>query len=242
MKVLKGLDNVPHFSHAVATIGSYDGVHCGHGQLIGRVVDRAKAIGGESVVITFEPHPRITLGRAEGLKLLSTVEEKALLMESMGVDYLVVINFDLEFSRLSHEEFIERIIIGTLHIEELVVGYNHHFGHNKSGNYSYLTQSSLRVTEVGQHTVEDSKVSSTIVRQLIEQGDMTSAVRLLGHQYTIIGHCDQQGMLEVDSYKLLPPAGRYKAQIEGKASTIEIADSRQIRCEGFQNCKITIKI
>ena len=164
MRVIYGFDSIPAISHAVATVGSYDGVHSGHRVLIEQVIARAKARGGDSVVVTFEPHPRITLGKAEGLKLLTTLEEKALLLERLGVDFMVVIPFDLAFSRLSHQQFIEQYLIGKLGIEELVVGYNHHFGHNKSGDYNYLTsqQPTLAVYQVEQQLVESSKVSSTV--------------------------------------------------------------------------------
>ncbi|MBQ6870642.1 MAG: FAD synthase, partial [Alistipes sp.] len=123
MRVIYGFDSIPAISHAVATVGSYDGVHSGHRVLIEQVIARAKARGGDSVVVTFEPHPRITLGKAEGLKLLTTLEEKALLLDRLGVDFMVVIPFDLAFSRLSHQQFIEQYLIGKLGIEELVVGY-----------------------------------------------------------------------------------------------------------------------
>ena len=147
MHIIYGFDSVPKISHAVATVGSYDGVHSGHKVLIEQVIAYAKRRGGESVVVTFEPHPRITLGKAEGLKLLTTLEEKALLLERLVVDYMVVIPFDIAFSRLSHEEFIEKYLIGKLGIEELIVGYNHHFGHNKSGDYNYLTSQPRRHTD-----------------------------------------------------------------------------------------------
>ena len=215
MQVIHGFNNLPSFRHPVATVGSYDGVHCGHRIIIDEVVRRAKAIGGESILLTFEPHPRITLKQDEGLRLLTTLEEKARLLESCGVDYLLVIPFDITFSRLSHEEFISDYIIGCLGVEELVVGYNHHFGHNKSGNYAYLSENGgmLRVTEVKQHLVGEQKVSSTIIRQTIERGDMALAAQLTGHPYIIIGMADENGFIATDKYKLLPPQGCYKATI-----------------------------
>ncbi|MBQ5635368.1 MAG: FAD synthetase [Alistipes sp.] len=215
MQVLHGFNNLPTFHHPVATVGSYDGVHCGHRIIIDEVVRRAKAIGGESILLTFEPHPRITLQQDGGLRLLTTLEEKAQLLESCDVDYLLVIPFDIAFSRLSHEEFISDYITGRLGIEELVIGYNHHFGHNKSGNYAYLSEKggTLRVTEVKQHLVDEQKVSSTIIRQTIERGDMTLAAQLTGHPYIIIGMANENGFVVTDRYKLLPPQGIYQATI-----------------------------
>ena len=227
MRIVHGFDNIPTISHAVATVGSYDGVHSGHRVLIEQVIARAKARGGESVVITFEPHPRITLGKAEGLKLLTTLEEKALLLDRLGVDVMVVIPFDTHFSRLSHDEFIDNYLIGKLGIEELVVGYNHHFGHNKSGDYDYLTtqQSSLTVYRVEQQMVENEKVSSTVIRQTIESGDTKSAIHLLGHTYIIMGESDTNGVLAVDRYKLLPADGSYRAIINGVEDSITICNN-----------------
>ena len=135
MKVIWGFDNPPLIRNGVATVGSYDGVHRGHGILLDEVVRRARECDGESIVLTFEPHPRITLGNDEGLRLLSTFEEKCRLLEQRGVDIVVVIPFDEAFSRLSREEFIDGYLVGRLGIKQLIVGYNHHFGHNKEGNH-----------------------------------------------------------------------------------------------------------
>lgn len=242
MRVIYGFDSIPAISHAVATVGSYDGVHSGHRVLIEQVIARAKARGGDSVVVTFEPHPRITLGKAEGLKLLTTLEEKALLLERLGVDFMVVIPFDLAFSRLSHQQFIEQCLIGKLGIEELVVGYNHHFGHNKSGDYNYLTsqQPTLAVYQVEQQLVESSKVSSTVIRTTIESGDIRSALNLLGHTYIIIGQSDDMGEFTTDEYKLLPASGRYNALVNGTNSTITICGNTI--CTNIKNQKLVIEI
>ena len=163
MKVVWGFDNPPALRNAVATVGSYDGVHRGHCILLDEVVRRAKACGGESVVLTFEPHPRITLGNDEGLRLLSTFDEKCALLEATGIDYVVVIPFDRAFSRLSREEFIDNYIVGSLHIKQLVIGYNHHFGHNKEGDHSFLVQhGALQVVEVAQMIVGDPLLFMTV--------------------------------------------------------------------------------
>ena len=168
MKVVWGFDNPPQLHCAVATVGSYDGVHCGHRLLLDEVVRRARECGGESVVLTFEPHPRITLGNDEGLRLLSTFEEKCKLLEQVGVDYVVVIPFDKAFSQLSHEEFIDNYIVGSLHIKQLVIGYNHHFGRNKEGDHLFLVQKgALEVVEVAQYTDNGNKVSSTTIRKAL---------------------------------------------------------------------------
>ena len=224
MQTLFGFDNLPAIEHAVATVGSYDGVHLGHKVLIDHVVERAKLRGGKSIVLTFEPHPRITLGKADGLKLLTTVEEKRIILEHLGVDYMLIIPFDKAFSQLSHDTFIRDYLLAKLHIEELVVGYNHRFGYNKSGDYHYLSSNGVTTTCIDQQLVEDNKVSSTIIRQTIEQGDMTLANQLLGHSYIIKGYSDNNGFIPTDSYKLLPPSGCYRATIGGGEYKIRIED------------------
>ena len=223
MKVVWGFDNPPLIRNGVATVGSYDGVHRGHCILLNEVVQRAKESDGESVVLTFEPHPRITLGNDEGLRLLSTFEEKCRLLEQMGVDYVVVIPFDEAFSRLSREEFIDDYLVGKLGIKQLIVGYNHHFGHNKEGNHSFLLQyGALQVVEVAQYTDNGNKVSSTTIRKAVGAGDMALARQLLGHSYIIIGMADAEGVVATDKYKLLPSDGRYACTINGEESECEI--------------------
>lgn len=223
MRVVWGFEEVPQLRYGVATVGSYDGVHNGHRILLDEVMHRAHEVGGESVVITFEPHPRITLGDAEGLRLLSLFEEKRTLLEEAGIDYMVIIPFDKAFSQLSHEEFVNDYLVSRLHIKELIVGYNHRFGRNNKGDYKYLSEhNALRVVEIGQYLLEGAKVSSTVIRNMLSQGDTTNATQLLGHPYIIIGIADEKGQIEVEPYKLLPADGQYRALIEGKESTIEV--------------------
>ena len=223
MKVVWGFDNPPLIRNGVATVGSYDGVHRGHRILLDEVVRQAKASEGESVVLTFEPHPRITLGNDEGLRLLSIFEEKCQLLEQVGIDYVVVIPFDEAFSRLSREVFIDDYLVGKLGIKRLVIGYNHHFGHNKEGNHSFLLQhGALQVVEVAQYTDNGNKVSSTTIRKAIGEGDMSLARQLLGHTYIIIGVADGEGKVVTDKYKLLPRDGRYACTINGVASECEV--------------------
>ena len=225
MKVVWGFDNTPLIRNGVATVGSYDGVHSGHRILLDEVVRRAKECDGESVVLTFEPHPRITLGNDEGLRLLSSFEEKSRLLEQVGIDYVVVIPFDKAFSRLSREEFIDDYLVGKLGLKQLVVGYNHHFGHNKEGNHSFLLQhGALEVVEVAQYTDNGNKVSSTTIREALAEGDFTLARQLLGHPYIIIGMADAEGVVSTDKYKLLPTDGRYACTVNGVESECEVSN------------------
>lgn len=213
MRVFRGFDNLPTFVHAVATMGSFDGVHRGHKVLLQRTISLAKERGGESIVLTFEPHPRYVLGTAEGMQLLSTLEEKLWLLEQEGIDNVIIIPFTKEFSRLKPQEFIEQDVAG-IGVESFVVGYNHRFGHNKAGDYSSLKESDtkLEIHRVEQQLLDEGKVSSTVVRQRVEQGDMVMTERLLSHPYIIIGEIDKQGYIcSIDKNKLLPPTGKYEA-------------------------------
>ena len=234
MKVIRGFDNPPALRNAVATVGSYDGVHCGHRILLDEVIRRAKESGGESVVLTFEPHPRITLGNDEGLLLLSNFEEKCALLEQTGIDYVVVIPFDEAFSRLSREEFIDNYIVGSLHIKQLVIGYNHHFGHNKAGDHSFLVEHTpLEIVEVAQYTDNGNKVSSTTIRKALSEGDLSLARQMLGHPYIIIGIADSEGVVATDKYKLLPRDGRYDCTINGQPATCEVLHGAVKQTEYF---------
>lgn len=181
MKVFQGFEDLPHFIRPAVTVGSFDGVHRGHRALIGRLVAEARAAGGESIVMTFEPHPRITLGRAEGLRLLTTLDEKIALLADLGVDNVIVIPFDRAFSALSGREFVERCLIGRVGAETLVAGYNHRFGHDGVACDAPEVASRLRVVRVGPCTVDGMRVSSTAIRRLLDAGDRTTAEHLAGH-------------------------------------------------------------
>ena len=226
MRIFRGFENLPQFRCGVATIGSFDGVHCGHRTLLDRVRSIAAEQGGESIVLTFAPHPRITLGKAEGLRLLSSTEEKLQLLEAEGIDNVIIIPFTLEFSRLTPTEFMQGLLVEKVGIKHLVVGYNHHFGHNKSGDFDFLTANGagLQVVRVDQHRVESDKVSSTVIRGVIDVGDMAQAARLLGHPYIIIGMATADGIIALpeQEYKQLPPAGEYYVLANGANNQLTI--------------------
>ncbi len=223
MRVFRGFESLPPFSNAVATMGSFDGVHSGHRVLLEQVKSIAREVGSESIVLTFDPHPRYVLGTDEGMKLLSTLEEKIFLLEQAGIDNLIIIPFTESFSRTSHQEFIRRNIAG-IGIGNLVVGYNHRFGHNKGGDFNYLNScgGGLKITMVEQQQVSSSKVSSTVIRGLIECGNMSFANELLSQPYVIMGERGEDDVLNVDKNKLLPPAGIYSAIVNGKQGSIRV--------------------
>lgn len=181
MRVFYGFDRLPHFIRPAVTVGSYDGVHRGHRMLIERLVAEARAQGGESIVMTFEPHPRITLGRAGGLRLLTTLEEKIDLLAGLGVDNVIVIPFDRSFSALSGREFVERYLIDRVGAVTLVAGFNHRFGHDALACDDPQVTARMRVVRMDPCTVGDIRVSSTAIRRLIDAGNLSAAEHLLGH-------------------------------------------------------------
>ena len=227
MRVFYGFDALPHFVRPTVTVGSYDGVHSGHLALLRTVAGRARAQGGESVVLTFEPHPRVTLGRADGLRLLTSLEEKIYLLDRFGIDNLIVIPFDRAFSRIPSESFVKDYLIGKVGVKNLVVGFNHRFGHDKEGDYRLLNglhdEFGFRVTEIEKQDVDAEKVSSTVIRRLIERGEMRKAARMLSHPYLLAGDVDCAGHIASgEALKLLPPPGEYPVRIEGRPGVLRI--------------------
>ncbi len=224
MRVFYGFEGVHLPKGSVCTVGSYDGVHVGHRELISEVVKRSKEIGAESVLLTFEPHPRVVLGRAEGLKLLTTIDEKIELLRSAGVDNLIVIPFDRAFSQLKYSEFIERYLLRKVNMRCMVVGYNHLFGHKNEGDFHNLSTQSERlgfeVVKLPELRSEESKVSSTVIRKLIESGEVEGANTLLAREYLVIN--------SKDPLKLLPPQGSYLGSVDGQMCEVEVSPLGEI--------------
>lgn len=234
MRIFQGFDALPRFVHPTVTVGSYDGVHSGHLALLHTVIANARRVGGESVVLTFEPHPRVTLGQAKGLRLLTSLEEKAYLLEREGIDNLIVIPFDKAFSRLSPDEFLDDYLLGRVGAETMVVGFNHHFGRNKQGSYTYLGNHpcGLRVIEVAERDVDAAKVSSTVIRRLVENGEMQRAARLMAHPYLLIGTASN-GHVQIDEpLKLLPPTGEYAVLVDEVPARLTIDDAQNLYIHG----------
>lgn len=210
-------------------MGSFDGLHEGHLELLRRVKNLAKESGGESIVLTFDPHPRYVLGTGERMQLLTTLDEKLWLLERAGVDNVVVITFTREFSQLSAEEFVEQKL-ARIGVRALVVGYNHRFGHKKEGDYDFLEsrEGDFEVHMVEQQQIVGSKVSSTIIRQQLSRGMTSKAARLLGHPYLVM--CEVRGgvIMPIDANKLLPPEGEYDVRVDGVERKLTIAADRAL--------------
>ena len=192
MKIYNNFSDFVKVSNAIVTIGTFDGVHLGHQAILKDMVKTAKDIGGETVVITFYPHPRQVLNiNAANLRFITTQEEKLQLLEKSGIDNVVVVNFTKEFSRVSSEDFIRDYIIEHINPVKLVIGYDHHFGNNRMGDFNLLSEMqnkyNFQVQRIEAHDVENIAVSSTKIRHSLQQGDIERANSLLGYQFSYIG-------------------------------------------------------
>ncbi len=242
MKIFKGFDKARGIKNPVVTVGSYDGVHLGHREIFKRLGALAEVCGGESVVVTFEPHPRKLLGNyGDPVRLLNSMDEKILLMEQAGIDNLIVVDFDDKFSKLSYEEFIRDILVGKLNMKYLVLGYNHHFGRDKEGDYDNLKvlarDLDFEVSQMEAQTIDGGKISSTVIRNLIANGFMEKATTQLGTPYFMIGTVKDGFLVSDEPCKLIPSAGQYKVLAGdptggGKISAVVEIDSKgKVRLE-----------
>lgn len=238
MQLIEDISSFQVPGYAVVTSGTFDGVHYGHQKILRKVVKTAKEKNGKSVVITFWPHPRFVLKKGhDELKLLSTFEEKAKLIEENGIDYLVKIPFTKEFSELSSEEFINQILVEKINTKKLVIGYDHRFGKNREGGFDYLKKNSARygfeVEEIPRQDIEHVGVSSTKIRDAIMNGQIHEATEFLGRPYSLSGFVkdgDRIGRsigfptanIDVpESYKLIPADGAYAVLLDYKGNTLQ---------------------
>lgn len=194
MRVHYGFDEVGAITNPVVTTGSFDGVHLGHKVIINRINEIARSIGGESVLITFYPHPRKVLypeTAGKNLMFILSQREKIELLSKTGLDHLIIVKFTLEFSKISSVQFIRDYLISKLNARYIVVGFNHHFGHNREGDYEELKQLSselkFMVEEIPEQDIQQETVSSTTIRKALLEGKIQRANAYLDHYYMIIG-------------------------------------------------------
>ena len=192
MKVHKDLEQLPLFRNAVVTIGTFDGVHVGHQQIIQQLKTEAEKINGETVIITFHPHPRKIIGASpKEIRLINTLEEKTELLEEKGIDHLVIVPFTQAFAAFSAEEYVCDFLIARFHPHTIIIGYDHRFGKERKGDYHLLEDSSgiykYVLKEIPVHVLNAVSVSSTRIREAIINSDIESANRLLGYDFFFEG-------------------------------------------------------
>ncbi|MDD4848645.1 MAG: bifunctional riboflavin kinase/FAD synthetase [Bacteroidales bacterium] len=225
MQIHHQISELLHLQHPIVTIGTFDGVHRGHQQVLQTMVSLARQQKTESVVITFIPHPRIVLyGKNQLVKMINTQEKKEQLLSQSGVDHLLILHFTPEFSQLSPEQFfaeyLSKIDIGTL-----VIGYDHHFGNHRKGGIDNIKnlqrKYDFNIIEVKETAFEGMHVSSTVIREALNNGEVALANRMLGYEYSLTGivvHGNQNGRLMgfptanlaiEDQYKIIAANGVY---------------------------------
>lgn len=230
MKVYQFDDRLPLFDHAVLTMGTFDGVHIGHQTIINRVNELAHERGGESVLLTFHPHPRLVLHPGDtDLKLLNTLEERIHWLDHFGLDNLVIATFSKSFSQTSPKDYIQHVLFDKFKPEVVVIGYDHHFGKNRQGGLEEIRQYGeeygYRTIEIPKQLVDDASVSSTKIRKAIASGELTQANKLLGHPYSLTGKVIKghkigselgyptANLLMEDPNKLVPGSGIYATYV-----------------------------
>ncbi len=214
----------------VVSIGIFDGVHLGHAAILGKVKSVAQKINGESVIVTFWPHPRVVLGKESvQLKFLSTLHEKQILLEKHDINHLLIIPFTYEFSRIPACEFVKSYLVDTIELKNLIFGFNHHFGRNREGNFENLKECAGRygfsIEQLSPVLVNEYQVSSSLIRDYIIAGEIQKANKLLGYNYFIEGKIvggkqigrvigfPTANIYVDDSHKLIPADGVYAVEV-----------------------------
>jgi len=201
MQVHHNTDNLPQFRNAIITIGTFDGVHMGHRQIIDKMKAEAAEHNGETVIITFHPHPRKVVSSAIlGVRLINTLEEKLDLLEQAGIDHVVVVPFTDAFANQSAEDYIQHFLVNTFHPHTIIIGYDHRFGRERAGDYRLLEKEAkkynYRLKEIPKHILENISISSTNIREAILHSDIATANKLLGYEFFFSGevvHGDKLG-------------------------------------------------
>lgn len=194
MQLHRDINNLPSFENAAITIGTFDGVHSGHLQIIQQIKKEALINEGETVIITFDPHPRMVLNQKKNqppIKLLTTLSEKTELLARHEIDHLVIVPFTWEFSNQSAKEYISDFLVQKFHPKTIIIGYDHRFGNNREGDYHLLEKYQLeynyKVKEIPEHVLNHVTISSTKIRAALNEGDINTAKECLGYDYFFSG-------------------------------------------------------
>ncbi len=231
MKIYNCIKDFKRVNNPVITIGTFDGVHLGHCAVFDKMKADAKAVNGETVVLTFYPHPRLVLNKDAGnLKFINTQQKKIERLEAAGIDHLIIIRFTKEFSELSSEQFLKRYIVKYVNPKKIVIGHDHHFGKNRRGTYELLLnlghEYGFSVEKVPPLVIDGITVSSTKIRKLLEEGKVSEANKLLGYEYSITGKVVRGNGIGrtigfptanisiKDEYKLIAANGVYACRVE----------------------------
>lgn len=234
MKIYHQLSEFKKLANAVVTIGTFDGVHYGHQKIIKRLCELAKATGGESVILTFFPHPRMIIDpENQDLKLINTIKEKADILADLGVDHLIITPFTRDFSNLTATEYIKDILVDQIGTKQIIVGYDHRFGKDRKGGMDDLIALSriygYSIEEIPEQDVNDVAVSSTKIRTAVLNGDVSLAAEYLGYNFSINGPVikgDKIGrtigfptanIFVEETYKIIPSDGIYAVTVEMEA-------------------------
>lgn len=227
MNIYTELEQIPSIYHLVLTIGTFDGVHLGHKTLIRQINQKAQKLDGQSGLLTFHPHPRMILNsdKANKIQLLSTIEERLRLLEKTGIDNVFVIPFSVDFANMDAEDYLKNILVRFFQPKHLVIGYDHRFGKNRTGDIHLLNQLKNKynysVEKVSQQKINDITYSSTNIRNSLLKGQIQDAKHLLGYDYAIEGvvvHGEQIGrtinfptanIQVLNESKLIPATGVY---------------------------------
>jgi riboflavin kinase/FMN adenylyltransferase len=225
MSNVKKIEAYKSNSDTVVTIGTFDGVHIGHQKIIKRLVNTGKQSGLKSVILTFFPHPRMVLQKDSNIKLINTIEERSTIINSLGLDNLLIKKFTHAFSRLSAEDFVKQILVDKLHAKKVIIGYDHRFGRNRNADIEDLKvfgeRYDFEVEEISAQDIDDVSVSSTKIRKALNEGNMEKANKYLGYHFMLSGTItrgkglgNQLGFPTAnisikEDYKLIPKHGSY---------------------------------
>lgn len=228
MKTIHGIENFPASEGSIVTLGTFDGVHLGHQQILKQLIDTSQQSKLKSVLLTFSPHPRMVLQPDISMRLIQTIEERERALRKTGLDYLVIHPFSEKFSRLSADDYVKLILVEKLNVRKVVVGYDHRFGRNRTASledmYNYADIYDFEVIEIDAKKIKSTAVSSTKIRKAIDEGDIALANSYLGDPFTLEGvvvHGDKRGRelsyptanIELQNkHKIIPKQGVYLIQ------------------------------
>jgi len=225
LKIFNTIQEFQSKKQTIATLGTFDGVHLGHGKIIKRLIQNASDEKFESLVLTFFPHPRMVLQNDGSIKLLNTIEERAVLLEKAGLDNLIIHPFDQKFSQMEAEEFVKTILVDKFHIKKIIIGHDHRFGRNRSADINDLVAFgkiyNFEVEQISAEEIDAVSISSTKIRKALDSGNVSLANEYLGYNYFLTGKVIQGKQLGrtinfptanikiEEEYKLIPQNGVY---------------------------------